>query len=78
MDEDGRHNDQRVVPLPRKDGLRRLCPICSKPTLHRFRPFCSKRCADIDLGRWMKGSYRLPTDEVPDGEAPPDRDEDGL
>jgi endogenous inhibitor of DNA gyrase (YacG/DUF329 family) len=23
-------------------------------------PFCSKRCADIDLGRWLKGGYVIP------------------
>ena len=33
------------------------CPICQKPTHERFKPFCSKRCADIDLGRWLKGGY---------------------
>jgi endogenous inhibitor of DNA gyrase (YacG/DUF329 family) len=27
------------------------------------RPFCSRRCADIDLGRWLKGVYAIPTDE---------------
>lgn len=69
--------DRRVVPLPRKDGARRRCPICKAPTVHRFRPFCSQRCADIDLGRWVKGIYRVPTDEAPDSEAPVDRpDED--
>ena len=37
------------------------------------RPFCSKRCANIDLGRWLKEGYRVPTDEGPtedDQEAP--------
>ena len=24
-----------------------------------FRPFCSKRCSDIDLGKWMSGSYAI-------------------
>lgn len=38
-----------------------LCPICRKPTLRAHRPFCSKRCADIDLGRWLKGGYALPS-----------------
>ncbi|MCB1331936.1 MAG: DNA gyrase inhibitor YacG [Maritimibacter sp.] len=33
------------------------CPICGKDTADRFRPFCSKRCADIDLGRWLNGAY---------------------
>jgi endogenous inhibitor of DNA gyrase (YacG/DUF329 family) len=40
------------------------CPICSKPAAEpKHRPFCCKRCADIDLGRWLKESYRVPTDE---------------
>jgi endogenous inhibitor of DNA gyrase (YacG/DUF329 family) len=24
------------------------------------------RCAQIDLGRWLKGNYRIETDEGPD------------
>jgi len=39
------------------------CPICGKPTLHRFRPFCSKRCADVDLNRWLSGRYAVPVVE---------------
>jgi endogenous inhibitor of DNA gyrase (YacG/DUF329 family) len=26
----------------------------------RLRPFCSVRCADVDLGRWVTGQYRIP------------------
>ena len=33
------------------------CPICQKPADAKYRPFCSRRCADIDLGRWLKGGY---------------------
>lgn len=36
------------------------CPICQKDTDAKYRPFCSKRCADIDLGRWLKGGYVIP------------------
>jgi endogenous inhibitor of DNA gyrase (YacG/DUF329 family) len=37
------------------------CPICDKPaTEARYAPFCSKRCADIDLSRWLKGGYAIP------------------
>ena len=36
------------------------CPICGKPAGEGFKPFCSKRCADIDLGRWLKGGYAIP------------------
>ncbi|GAB4224779.1 MAG: hypothetical protein Tsb0032_29960 [Kiloniellaceae bacterium] len=65
---DSEELDRRVVPLPRKDGGRRLCPICKAPAVHRYRPFCSQRCADVDLGRWVKGNYAIPTEEAPDSE----------
>ena len=41
------------------------CPICGKMTDDaHYRPFCSKRCADIDLGRWMTGAYSVPVVEM--------------
>ena len=36
------------------------CPICGKPTADNFRPFCSRRCADIDLNRWLSDVYAVP------------------
>ena len=42
------------------------CPICAKPKAKDFQPFCSKRCADVDLSRWLKGIYRIPAVEPPD------------
>lgn len=45
------------------------CPICGKPRVAKHRPFCSQRCADVDLNRWLKGSYAIPVVE--------DDDEDG-
>ncbi len=47
------------------------CPICGKPTQLKYKPFCSKRCADVDLNRWLSGTYAIPA--VEDDE---DRDED--
>lgn len=38
------------------------CPICGKETDPKYRPFCSRRCADVDLGRWLTGSYVIPAD----------------
>lgn len=35
------------------------CAICGKPETADYIPFCSKRCADIDLGRWLKEGYAL-------------------
>ncbi len=44
------------------------CPICGKPTDAKLRPFCSKRCADIDLARWMNGAYAVPSEDQEDVE----------
>jgi endogenous inhibitor of DNA gyrase (YacG/DUF329 family) len=44
-------------PAERKAVAR--CPNCGKPTVKAHRPFCSKRCAEIDLGRWLKGQYAV-------------------
>jgi len=38
----------------------KTCPICGKPASPVEAPFCSRRCADVDLGRWLTGSYRVP------------------
>jgi hypothetical protein len=51
----------------RAAGRGKKCPLCGGPVAVATRPFCSKRCADLDLGRWLGGDYRLPTDELPDG-----------
>jgi endogenous inhibitor of DNA gyrase (YacG/DUF329 family) len=49
-----------VTSLPA--GTRR-CPICGRRSVARHQPFCSGRCADIDLGRWLKEAYRVETGE---------------
>jgi endogenous inhibitor of DNA gyrase (YacG/DUF329 family) len=52
------------------------CPICGKPLDEKYRPFCSKRCADVDLNRWLSGVYAVPVkeDEDEDGGLPADND----
>jgi uncharacterized protein len=45
------------------------CPICGKPSVAASRPFCSDRCRDVDLNRWLSGSYAIPVR--------PDEDEEG-
>ena len=49
-------------------GPLKTCPICGKPQAQATRPFCSSRCRDVDLNRWLKGSYVIPgrDDEVDD------------
>jgi len=50
----------KVVPLYRP----RKCVICGKQTARAYHPFCSKRCADIDLSKWLSGSYAIPAVEA--------------
>jgi endogenous inhibitor of DNA gyrase (YacG/DUF329 family) len=60
--------------IDRRTASVRGCPICGKPTDTAFKPFCSKRCADIDLNRWLSGVYAVPVkdDEDEDGERAPE------
>lgn len=44
------------------------CPICDKDTDPKMRPFCSKRCADVDLAKWLSGSYAIPSNDPEDAE----------
>ena len=40
-----------------------------------MRPFCSKRCADVDLHRWLGGIYAIPAveaDEEPQADSSDD------
>ena len=53
----------------------RHCPVCRRPippaeATARHAPFCSPRCAEVDLGRWFTGQYRVPVrdDEDAGGE----------
>ena len=46
------------------------CPICGKAANAAYRPFCSRRCADVDLNRWLSDGYVIP------GAAEPDEDAD--
>ena len=50
----------------------RPCPICGKPSSQANHPFCSGRCQDIDLNRWLSGSYVIPAEPVDEDE------EDGV
>ena len=45
------------------------CPICSGESAPAYRPFCSRRCADVDLARWLNGAYAVPSEAPEDIEA---------
>ena len=56
--------DKANLPAPR-------CTLCGKAAMDKaFKPFCSKRCADIELGRWLNGSYSIPSQERPSLSSP--------
>ncbi|MCB2113364.1 MAG: DNA gyrase inhibitor YacG [Parvularculaceae bacterium] len=42
------------------------CPVCKKAATQAYKPFCSKRCADVDLHRWLAGDYAIPAVEGAD------------
>lgn len=39
------------------------CPICGRPPQPGLHPFCSRRCADVDLARWLNGVYKVEVDD---------------
>jgi hypothetical protein len=45
--------------------------------LQQFRPFCCKRCADVDLNRWLSGVYAVPVTEEEDEDGAQARDDKG-
>ena len=49
------------------------CPQCGADAVKPHSPFCSRRCAQIDLGRWLNEDYRIPAHEAMD-----DSDVDNL
>ena len=40
------------------------CPICKASSADAYKPFCSRRCADVDLHRWLSGGYAIPAVET--------------
>ena len=65
MTKDAPKDAEKDLAVPRA----RRCPICGKPAVAEFRAFCSRRCADVDLNRWLSGVYAVPgkADEEEDG-----------
>ena len=50
----------RPKPAASGKGAAKKCPICGKPATDASKPFCSERCRDVDLNRWLSGSYVVP------------------
>ena len=68
-----------------RPARKKFCPVCGKPLSgrplggepqdHDYSPFCSKRCADLDLSRWLGGRYAIPGAPVAKREN--DQDDEG-
>lgn len=56
--------DAKVTPLRKTQP----CPECKRPSTRDSYPFCSERCRNIDLNRWLGGSYAIPVTEVEDNQ----------
>ena len=55
--------------MPAADASKaRPCPICGKPPIEAAKPFCSERCRDVDLNRWLSGSYAIPARDTDEDE----------
>lgn len=37
------------------------CPICKKTSNENFLPFCSSHCKNVDLLKWLKEEYYIPS-----------------
>ena len=62
--------ERKIENAPSITAPQGRCPICGKAVAQDFHPFCSRRCADVDLHRWLAGVYAVPVKE--------EEDEDGA
>ncbi len=63
-----------MKPSPSKTA----CAICGKPVDPAYRPFCSRRCADVDLQRWLSDRYVVPGEARGEAEeGAPGQDDEG-
>ena len=58
----------------------RPCPECKRASTRESYPFCSERCRNLDLSRWLTGSYAIPVvsngTQEDDDDNPESRDQD--
>ncbi|MBD9373915.1 DNA gyrase inhibitor YacG [Rhizobium sp. ARZ01] len=57
--------EHKEKPTAKVEPLRksRPCPECGRASVREHYPFCSDRCRNIDLNRWLSGSYAIPASE---------------
>jgi endogenous inhibitor of DNA gyrase (YacG/DUF329 family) len=51
--------------IEKKDNIINLkkikskCPTCKKKSKDPFSPFCSKKCAELDLMKWLNDEHEI-------------------
>ena len=63
-------------PMTEQTKKQPSCAICGKPVDPVYKPFCSSRCANVDLHRWLKGSYVIAGEKADEEPAPPPPDQE--
>ena len=54
----------KITPLYPSKQKKSSCPLYKLPSVTPHTPFCSKRCAQLDLGKWLNEAYVIPTHEA--------------
>ncbi|MDC0461588.1 DNA gyrase inhibitor YacG [Alphaproteobacteria bacterium] len=54
----------KITPLYPSKQKKSSCPLCKLPSVTPHTPFCSKRCAQLDLGKWLNEAYVISAHEV--------------
>ena len=47
---------ENIINLKKKKNK---CPTCKKISKEPFSPFCSKKCAELDLLKWLSDEHQL-------------------
>ena len=50
-----KNQKKNILPLNKKNK----CPSCKKIAKDPFTPFCSKKCANLDLMKWLSDDYQI-------------------
>jgi len=45
-----------LIPLQKR---KTKCPTCKKISKKPFSPFCSKKCANLDLMKWLSDEHHI-------------------
>ena len=51
----------KITPLYVPNKKKGPCPQCKSASLAPYAPFCSRRCALLDLGKWLNEDYVIRT-----------------